>query len=119
MSQYNYCIVTGGLVWLVLYRNTIDCIVIEAGHGLYCNTVTGPRHGAGWACRRGGTGAQALGAGQALGWVQAGARGMQVELGAHDARGTGARHRRWARGLGVLLGCGLCTWCTQPVFDPV
>ena len=21
--------------------------------------------------------------------------------------------------LGVLLGCGLCTWCTQPVFDPV
>ena len=32
---------------------------------------------------------------------------------------TGARHRRWARDLGVLLGCGLCTWCTQPVFDPV
>ena len=23
-----------------------------------------------------------------------------------------------ARGLGVLLGCGLCTWCIQPVFDP-
>ena len=21
--------------------------------------------------------------------------------------------------LGVLLGCGLCTWCTQPVFDLV
>ena len=35
------------------------------------------------------------------------------------ARGTGSRHGRWAFGLGVLLGCGLCTWCTQPVFDPV
>ena len=89
MSQYNYCIVTGGLVWLVLYRNT----------------VTGPRHGAGWACRRGGTGAQALGAGQALGWVQAGARGMQVELGARDARGTGAGRAAWACYWAV--GCAL------------
>ena len=41
MLQYTYCIVTGGLVWLVLYHNTIDCIVTEAGHGLYCNVVTG------------------------------------------------------------------------------
>ena len=34
---------------------------------------------------------------------------------------TRGRERRaaGARGLGVLLGCGLCTWCTQPVFDPV
>ena len=23
------------------------------------------------------------------------------------------------RGLGLLLGCGLCSWCTQPVFDPI
>ena len=30
-----------------LYRNTIDCIVTEAGQGLYCNTVIGPRHGVG------------------------------------------------------------------------
>ena len=30
MSQYTYCIVTGGLVWMVLYRNAIDCIVTEA-----------------------------------------------------------------------------------------
>ena len=35
-----------------------------------------------------------------------------------DTRGP-ARRAAGARGLGVLLGCGLCTWCTQPVFDPV
>ena len=56
-------------------------------------------------------------AGRALGragGTGAGARGA-------GARGHGSRHRgRAARrsgcGLGVLLGCGLCT---QPVFDPV
>ena len=31
------------LAWLVLCRNTMDCIVTEAGHGLYCNTVSRPR----------------------------------------------------------------------------
>ena len=31
----------------------------------------------------------------------------------------GARHGRWERDLGVLLGCRLCTWCTQPVFNPI
>ena len=49
--------------------------------------------------------------------------GRKRERGARGrARGRGARgsrHGSWARGLGVLLGCGLCTWCTQPVFDPV
>ena len=39
--------------------------------------------------------------------------------GAGGARGRGAWHKRWARGLGVLLGYGLCTWCIQPVFDPI
>ena len=58
---------------------------------------------------------------------KAGHAGAQVEVrrgtghGAQghgtQARGTGLAAR--ARGLGVLLGCGLCTWCTQPVFDPV
>ena len=27
--------------------------------------------------------------------------------------------RRSGRCLGVLLGCGLCTWCIQPIFNPV
>ena len=32
------------------------------------------------------------------------------------ARGAGVRPgRTWAR----RLGCGRCTWCTQPIFDPV
>ena len=43
-------------------------------------------------------------------------RGSRADVRA-DARG--ARHRGWARGLGVLLANGLCTWCTQLVFDPV
>ena len=34
------------------------------------------------------------------------------------ALGTHSRGARGAR-LGVLLGCRLCTWCTQPVFDTV
>ena len=42
-------------------------------------------------------------------------RGAQV--GARGAHGMQAR--RWARDLGVVLGCGLCTWCTQPVFYSV
>ena len=87
MSQYTYCIVTGGLVWMVLYRNTIDCIVTEPGHGLYCNTVTVPRHGAGWARRLG---------------AQAGRHGS-AGTGRHRSasvgrRGLWARGRRWARG---------------------
>ena len=40
-------------------------------------------------------------------------------LGARGRGARGARHGHWARGLGVLLDCGLCTLCTQPVFDPV
>ena len=30
-----------------------------------------------------------------------------------------AGHAARARDLGVMLGCGLCTWCIQPVFDPI
>ena len=36
-----------------------------------------------------------------------------------SSRRTGTRHKRLVRGLGVLLGYGLCTQCTRPVFDPV
>ena len=86
---------------------------------------TGPRHG-----QPGHDTAQAgrigrawhVGAGQALGWARAArkcwtwARGAEADALA-DARGE--RQGHWARGLGVLLGCWLCTWCTQPVFDPV
>ena len=38
---------------------------------------------------------------------------------AAGACGTGARLGRWACGLGVLQANRLCTWCTQPIFDPV
>ena len=31
----------------------------------------------------------------------------------------GARHVHWACGLGVVLANRLCTWCTQPNFDPI
>ena len=58
-----------------LYRNTMNCIVTEAGHGLYCNTVTRPRHGAG----------QGAGGAAGLTGRVAGAR-----LGAQGARGAQA-----------------------------
>ena len=45
----------------------------------------------------------------------------QANEGARGTRGTGAWHGRGVQvcGLGVLLGYGLCTWCTQLVFDSV
>ena len=45
--------------------------------------------------------------------------GAQSRRSGQRARLTGAGRAAGARGLGVLLGCGLCPWCTQPVFDPV
>ena len=71
-------------------------------------------------------------------WVR-GARRLALGLGVQaSAQGADrrARHEHWvrsegcwacARGAGALprrtwarrLGCRLCTWCTQPVFDPV
>ena len=67
-----------------------------------------------WSGRAGmGAQAEALGAGRH--WSQTGA-------GARQARGAlqgRVGHAAGARGLGVLLGCGLCTWSTQPFFDPV
>ena len=72
------------------------------------------QHGC-WASRRPWSArARGAGAGRALGH----------DTGAWGARGTrdtGAGHARGVQvyGLGVLLGCGLCTWCTQLVFDPV
>ena len=74
---------------------------------------------------------------QALGRWAARALGAATrQLGLRHDRGARPRHdqtrprhgrtRAAMRGLGVacaylgvLLGCGLCTWCTQPVFDPV
>ena len=46
---------------------------------------------------------------------------LSRRLGVHGTQagcagwGAGRRHATWARS----LGCGLCTWCTQLVFDPV
>ena len=85
MSQYTYCIVTGGLVWLGLYCNTIYCIVTVGAVG--CWTVS--RHGQpGSDTAQGGAGRWARGA---LGTRDAGrARGVQ-------ARGLGAPgHAGWA-----------------------
>ena len=118
-----------------LYRNTIDCIVTEAGHGLYCNTVTGPRHGVGrrWGmqqareaqARRG----RARGARAACSWASglAGARdtGTRAQRARDNRRGRGARARevRAAQALGALPGRAgwpwLCTRCIRPVFSPV
>ena len=63
-------------------------------------------------------GAQAAGCCDTAGARAGGREGGRVghAVGAHKARGKSARHGRWARGLGVLLGCGLCTLCTQPFF---
>ena len=43
--------------------------------------------------------------------VQAGARGEQA--------GTRGCNRAACARLGVLRASRLCTWCTEPVFDPV
>ena len=46
--------------------------------------------------------------------------GCDTKLGRrHDTVVCTRLGRACARRLGVLLGCGLCTWCTQPAFDPV
>ena len=82
------------------------------------------RTGARVATRHIGARMRRLGAREALGEGGAGRDTLRHEArardtGARGVRSRGARHGRWGRGLGVLLGCGLCTWCTQPVFDPV
>ena len=43
------------------------------------------------------------------------ARGAQQ---ARSRRAGRAQPGRWVKGLGVRAGYGLCTQCTQPVFDP-
>ena len=128
----------GGLAGLV-YRNTLDCIVTEAvrlwgrfvlQYKLYCDVqeqearlpVSQSRQlcrdkAQGRAGRSGRTGQERWLAGRQARWATgargaAGARGGRA--GARVARGTSV-----GRGLGMLLGCGLCTWCTQPVFDLV
>ena len=76
-----------------------------------------------------GLGAGGRWAGQHGCWA-AGGRGRRARQGratgrrsglvaqARGERGTGAV-RATMRGLGMLLGRGLCTWCTRPVFGPV
>ena len=61
----------------------------------------------------------ALASGRRAGERQArGARqGSAADAGARGAHGLGVA-RSWARGLGVRPGCGLCTRCTWPIFDP-
>ena len=79
------------LVGLKLYCNTLLCIMTDSGAKvrLYRDTAERARN-----------------------------RALRHDAGRCDTA-LGAATWRWARGLGVLLGCGLCTWCTQPVFDPV
>ena len=71
-----------------------------------------------WAGARGASGRQ-IGCANAAG--ACGARGRQA--GASRACATGAHERgadvRPVRTWACWLGCGLCTWCTQPVFHPV
>ena len=99
----------------------------QPGHDTALGRGTGR---VGRAGRRWGVGAGALkrrargstGGDTALGSAtRPGARSRALRHGrqTHGACDRGARHGRWERGLGVLLGCGLCTWCTQPIFDPV
>ena len=101
-----------------MYRDTAT---ERAGIGVGRGALGAGRHGQArtqqgtWRCDK------ARGArGQTRG-ARADERGARAEE--RGVRGPqGARHGRWARGLGVLLGCGLCTWCTQPFltrFDSV
>ena len=112
-----YCIVTkAGLKAGRLYRNT------KKKKNLYCDLrarllgtlgrwAGAERAGCGWGARAGvGVGrADVLQAREALGArsAQAGERQARMALGARRARDLGAR-----------AGCGLCTRCTRPIFDP-
>ena len=82
-----------------LYRNTMNCIVTEAGHGLYCNTVTGPRHGAGQGAGRA---AGRWGAQRGRGWAHMPHSPSGRAAGAALERG--ARGRRGARQAGLAVG---------------
>ena len=74
--------------------------MLEAGHCIAIQCVARTQHGAGSAGR-----------------AQARGRGAGGRAGCTGER-TGSRRAACAH-LGMLLGCGLCTWCTQPIFDPV
>ena len=122
-------VVLEGLEWQVLYCNTLVCIA-EMRDELYCKTILY----CGWKGYRrqnriaiqncivtGG-----IGVGQALGAAGARSGGAGFSAGAL-ACGTGEQQAlrrgrqvrgRQARCLGAWAGQGLCTRCTQPVFDP-
>ena len=74
-------------------------------------------HAGGRTRRAGGSAGGRAGQAGARG-TRAGARGTRAGARAALARRAGRRSAACAH-LGVLLGCGLCTWCTQPVFDLV
>ena len=119
-----------GLAGDNLYRNTMDCIVTETRHGLYCNTVTiattrcaGARLGAqalGWARGRwaGRAGAQA-GAGRGRSAQQALGRaaGVGARSGSNGCSGRTRQAQAWEHGaLGVgragsaAWACWLVSW---------
>ena len=134
-----YCIARG--LQEGLCRNTVHCIVTEARHGLYCNTVTVPTTqdaGRAWGVglgvrRRGraagagvGTGARGRARGALTGrrWACRGARsaGRAAGRGAGrrwaQAAGAGrARPGRWVRCLCAQAGPVGCS-CTRLGFQP-
>ena len=89
--QYNilYCDIRG--------NKLLDCVTTQ-GRDTASQAMT-QRRQARAACRR---------------W----ALGRRGACGAGRARGCATMGAAWAC-LGVLLASRLCTWCTQPVFDPV
>ena len=100
-----------------MYRNTLDCIVTEAvrqwgrfvlQYKLYCEVQ---EQEAGLPVSQG----RQLFCDTARAARRKGARGAVGEHGKSIGRSAGALGVR----LGMLLGCRLCTWCTQPVFDLV
>ena len=110
-----------------LYRNTIDCIVTEVGHGLYCNTVTGPRHGVGrcWGMQqaREARSRRRHGEGARMGHARQAAGRAGVQAGGARARGLSGRATTGAAGAPggreVRAAPALCTRCIRPVFGPV
>ena len=99
---------------------------LGAGHAQHA----GWGAGAGRALGRWAQGARAAGLAGAGRWQAGGKRALGVGALDAAARGLGtgraawalgSRPGRWARGLGAWRAAWprLCTWCTQPVFDPV
>ena len=87
-------------------------LLVSQGRQLCCYT----RLGAGQA-RDTSAGGRVGGAGGSGG--RTGGRAGRTGGRAGRTGGHAGRRRAACAHLGVLLGCGRCTWCTQPIFDPV